>query len=97
MACNVTLSMGGSMIWSPAFKTDDGLTALPDATAMMGVPTFCNRLLDGLRFDRALARQILAAFKRPKEIFIVAELPINAMGKVPENVLRGTNAKKLKA
>ncbi len=33
-------------------------------------------------------RPRLAAFKRPKKVFVVAELPRNAMGKVQKNLLR---------
>jgi malonyl-CoA/methylmalonyl-CoA synthetase len=38
----------------------------------------------------AAARQQLAAFKTPKRVFFVDELPRNAMGKVQKNVLRDT-------
>jgi malonyl-CoA/methylmalonyl-CoA synthetase len=37
---------------------------------------------------RAAARERLAAFKVPKRVEVVAELPRNAMGKVQKNVLR---------
>jgi malonyl-CoA/methylmalonyl-CoA synthetase len=40
----------------------------------------------------AAARQQLAAFKAPKRIFFVDELPRNAMGKVQKNLLRQTFA-----
>jgi len=33
-------------------------------------------------------KSMIAAFKVPKRIFIVAELPRNVMGKVQKNVLR---------
>ena len=36
----------------------------------------------------ATAREKLAAFKTPKRVFFVAELPRNAMGKVQKNLLR---------
>jgi len=39
----------------------------------------------------AAARQKLAAFKAPKRIFFVDELPRNAMGKVQKNLLRQTH------
>jgi malonyl-CoA/methylmalonyl-CoA synthetase len=38
----------------------------------------------------AAAREKLAAFKAPKRVFFVDELPRNAMGKVQKNVLRET-------
>jgi malonyl-CoA/methylmalonyl-CoA synthetase len=40
----------------------------------------------------AAARQHLAAFKAPKRVFFVDELPRNAMGKVQKNLLRQTYA-----
>ncbi|ETW11947.1 malonyl-CoA synthase [Roseivivax marinus] len=55
VACNVTLTAGGSMIFLPKFDLDAVLAALPDATTMMGVPTFYTRLLSDDRFDRDLA------------------------------------------
>jgi len=36
----------------------------------------------------AAARQSLAAFKAPKRVFFVDDLPRNAMGKVQKNLLR---------
>ena len=35
----------------------------------------------------------LAKFKMPKRVFVVEELPRNAMGKVQKNILRDTYAK----
>ena len=43
--------------------------------------------LDGLAIAATLKRQI-ANFKVPKQVFIVAELPRNTMGKVQKNLLR---------
>ncbi|HSI57732.1 MAG TPA: malonyl-CoA synthase [Ideonella sp.] len=43
--------------------------------------------LDGPAMLAALKRQI-AAFKVPKQVFVVADLPRNAMGKVQKNLLR---------
>ena len=54
VASNVILRSGGSMIFMPSFKTDQVITHLPDATSMMGVPTFYTRLLDDDRFTREL-------------------------------------------
>ena len=50
VATNVTLIAGGAMIFQPGFDADLVLAAMPDATAIMGVPTFYTRLLqaDGL-------------------------------------------------
>ncbi len=53
VASNVSLLTGGQMIFLPGFDLDSVLRLLPNATAMMGVPTFYTRLLDAPRFDRA--------------------------------------------
>ena len=45
----------------------------------------------------AAAREKLAAFKAPKRVFFVDELPRNAMGKVQKNLLRETYADTFKA
>jgi malonyl-CoA/methylmalonyl-CoA synthetase len=54
VATNVTLLAGGSLIFLPKFDLEAVLRLLPQATTMMGVPTFYTRLLDDPRFDRAL-------------------------------------------
>jgi malonyl-CoA/methylmalonyl-CoA synthetase len=54
VASNVSLLTGGQMIFQPGFEVEAVLAALPQATAMMGVPTFYTRLLDDARFDRGL-------------------------------------------
>lgn len=50
VATNVTLMAGGSCIFLPGFDAGAILAAMPQATALMGVPTFYTRLLqhDGL-------------------------------------------------
>lgn len=58
VATNVALRGGASMIFLPGFDLDAILRLLPQATTMMGVPTFYTRLLDDPRFDRALTRQM---------------------------------------
>jgi malonyl-CoA/methylmalonyl-CoA synthetase len=45
VATNCVLLSGASMIFLPAFTPDAALAALPQATVMMGVPTFYTRLL----------------------------------------------------
>jgi malonyl-CoA/methylmalonyl-CoA synthetase len=52
VATNVMLLAAGSMIFLPKFDVETVLARLPDATAMMGVPTFYTRLLDEARFDK---------------------------------------------
>src|SRR5690606_13050591 len=58
VASNVVLLSGGSMIFLPSFKVDEVIGFLPQATSMMGVPTFYTRLLDDPRFDRDLTRHM---------------------------------------
>jgi malonyl-CoA/methylmalonyl-CoA synthetase len=58
VATNVTLLAGGSMIFLPGFDPDAMIAALPQATTMMGVPTFYTRLLDDPRLTRDLVAHI---------------------------------------
>ena len=55
VATNVTLIAGGAMILLPKFDLEQVLHHLPDASALMGVPTFYTRLLSDARFDRQSA------------------------------------------
>jgi malonyl-CoA/methylmalonyl-CoA synthetase len=70
VACNVSLLAGGAMIWLPKFDTDTVIARLPEATTMMGVPTFYTRLLDDPRFDRALTAHM--------RVFISGSAPLLA-------------------
>ena len=54
VASNVSLLTGGQMIFLSGFDVETVLGLLPQATALMGVPTFYTRLLEDARFDRAL-------------------------------------------
>jgi malonyl-CoA/methylmalonyl-CoA synthetase len=58
VASNVSLLSGGRMIFLPGFDLDTVLRFLPQASVMMGVPTFYTRLLAEARFDRALVAQM---------------------------------------
>ncbi len=58
VATNVTLIAGGSMIFLPKFDLDAMIDHMPQATAMMGVPTFYTRLLDDPRFTADLTRHM---------------------------------------
>ncbi|MEO1107030.1 MAG: malonyl-CoA synthase [Pseudomonadota bacterium] len=51
VATNVILASGGSMIFLPKFDLDEMLRLMPQATSMMGVPTFYTRLLGDDRFN----------------------------------------------
>jgi malonyl-CoA/methylmalonyl-CoA synthetase len=55
VATNVTLLAGGAMIFLPKFDLDAMIARMPEATTMMGVPTFYTRLLDDPRLTRDLA------------------------------------------
>lgn len=55
VATNVTLAAGSSMIFMPKFDLDQIIARMPDATTMMGVPTFYTRLLNDARFTQGLA------------------------------------------
>lgn len=46
IASHCALLNGTPMIWLPKFDAEDVAAALPDATVLMGVPTFYVRLLD---------------------------------------------------
>ncbi|MGI9400683.1 MAG: malonate--CoA ligase [Rhizobiaceae bacterium] len=54
VATNVLLMAGGSIIFQSSFNLDEIIDALPNATSMMGVPTFYTRILSDPRFDHDL-------------------------------------------
>ncbi|MDP4032018.1 MAG: malonyl-CoA synthase [Pseudorhodobacter sp.] len=54
VATNIVLLTGGAMIFLPGFDLDAVLRHLPQATTMMGVPTFYTRLLNDVRFGKSL-------------------------------------------
>ena len=58
VATNVTLVAGGSMIFIPKFDLDTIIENLPNASTMMGVPTFYTRLLHDSRFNKDLTRHM---------------------------------------
>ncbi|CTQ52165.1 Long-chain-fatty-acid--CoA ligase [Roseibium album] len=58
VATNVTLMAGGSMIFLPKFDLDQMIEGMPQATTMMGVPTFYTRLLGDNRFTSDLTRHM---------------------------------------
>ena len=55
VACNVTMLAGASMIWLQKFDTDAVVKAMPEASVLMGVPTFYARLLEHRGLKRAAA------------------------------------------
>jgi malonyl-CoA/methylmalonyl-CoA synthetase len=52
VAVNVALLSGATMIYMSRFDPEAVIAALPEATSMMGVPTFYTRLLDHSDFTR---------------------------------------------
>lgn len=58
VATNVILSAGATMIFLPKFDLDRIIAAMPEATTMMGVPTFYTRLLGDARFTRDLTQHM---------------------------------------
>lgn len=53
VATNVTLMAGGAAVFLPGFDAEAIIDAMPDATALMGVPTFYTRLLKDDRLAEA--------------------------------------------
>ncbi|MEY4984112.1 MAG: hypothetical protein RIR62_2378 [Pseudomonadota bacterium] len=58
VASNVALLSGGRMIFLPGFDAGQVIAHLPQATTMMGVPTFYTRLLDDARLNRDLVGHV---------------------------------------
>jgi malonyl-CoA/methylmalonyl-CoA synthetase len=58
VALNTVLLAGAAMIFLPRFDPEAIVRELPNATAMMGVPTFYVRLLQDPRLDRELVRGV---------------------------------------
>ncbi|MCC5903099.1 MAG: malonyl-CoA synthase [Halomonas sp.] len=52
VACNVTLVNGASMTFLPKLDVDELIDRMPNATVLMGVPTFYTRLLQSPRLTR---------------------------------------------
>ncbi|MGL4278846.1 MAG: malonate--CoA ligase [Albidovulum sp.] len=58
VATNVALLAGCPMIFLPKFDAEEVIRLLPEATAMMGVPTFYTRLLGDPRLTRDLVGNV---------------------------------------
>jgi malonyl-CoA/methylmalonyl-CoA synthetase len=58
VATNVTLLSGASMLFLPKFEPDAIFKAMPQASVMMGVPTFYTRLLKDGRLNREATRHM---------------------------------------
>jgi malonyl-CoA/methylmalonyl-CoA synthetase len=70
LAGNGTFLAGGSMIFLPSFDADEIVGLLPQATAMMGVPTFYRRLLARDDFTAELVAHI--------RLFVSGSAPLRA-------------------
>ncbi len=69
-ATNTLLRAGGSMIFLPKFDAGEAIALLPQATTMMGVPTFYSRLLSRDDFTADLAAHI--------RLFVSGSAPLSA-------------------
>ena len=70
VATNVTLMTGSSLIFLPTFNANEIIRLLPQATVMMGVPTFYTRLLARDDFGRDLVAHI--------RLFVSGSAPLSA-------------------
>lgn len=68
VALHCAFMSGCATIWLDRFDEDQVITALPDATVMMGVPTFYTRLLANPRFTHEVAA--------PARLFISGSAPL---------------------
>ncbi len=67
VATNITLMAGGAMIFMPGFDADAICDSMPEATALMGVPTFYTRLLGCTK---------LAAVAHNMRLFVSGSAPL---------------------
>ena len=58
VATNIALLSGCKILFLPKFDQEAMIALMPQATCMMGVPTFYTRLLDDPRFDSALSQHM---------------------------------------
>jgi len=58
VATNTTLMAGAAMLFLPKLDADEVFRLMPQATVMMGVPTFYTRLLADARLNRETTRHI---------------------------------------
>jgi malonyl-CoA/methylmalonyl-CoA synthetase len=70
VATNVALFAGARMLFQPKFDAEAVLSAMPRATALMGVPTFYTRLLDHPGLTRAAVSRM--------RVFISGSAPLLA-------------------
>jgi malonyl-CoA/methylmalonyl-CoA synthetase len=70
VATNITIAAGSAMIFLPAFNAGELVRLMPQASVLMGVPTFYTRLLGHPGFTRDLAA--------PMRLFISGSAPLSA-------------------
>ena len=58
VALNTMLAQGAKILWLPKFDHEQVMRLLPEATVMMGVPTFYTRLLSSPAFGRETCRNM---------------------------------------
>ena len=58
VATNIALLAGSKVVFMPKFDLDVIIAHMPNATTMMGVPTFYTRLLEDPRFTKDLAQHM---------------------------------------
>jgi malonyl-CoA/methylmalonyl-CoA synthetase len=58
VACHTSLLNGSAMLWEPKFDAKRAMALLPQATLMMGVPTYYVRLLLEAGFGRDTCRNV---------------------------------------
>ena len=58
VATNIMLHTGGCILFLPKFDLDAMIKLIPQATSMMGVPTFYTRLLSDARFNEELTKDM---------------------------------------
>ena len=70
VATNVTIAAGAAMIFLPKFDAGELVRLMPQASVLMGVPTFYTRLLAHAGFTRELAA--------PMRLFVSGSAPLSA-------------------
>ena len=70
VATNITIAAGSAMIFVPGFHADELVRLMPQASVLMGVPTFYTRLLAHEGFTRDLAATM--------RLFISGSAPLSA-------------------
>lgn len=70
VATNVTIAAGSAMIFLPKFDADALVSLMPQASVLMGVPTFYTRLLAHSGFTRELASAM--------RLFVSGSAPLSA-------------------